>query len=157
MRRDLKKVNIELNLKPLDRVAATSAYYTEQWNGLYAKGAGSSRSLDAGGFLESVRTGGADNGGKLTDPKIDELYAKIKATYKPEDQYKLVKDLEDYIVKQQVAFALQLPDRFALSLWRKHMHNFIDNSAWWIGGGGGQQHVTSWLDDKVPNRNIDSF
>jgi ABC-type transport system substrate-binding protein len=156
VRRDLKAIGVELNLKPLDNVAANRVYLFEEWKGLYNKGAGRSLSLDAAGSYESVRTGGADNGGKLSDPKIDQMVQQAKAAYKQDDYFRIAKQINDYVV-QNVSFGLHMPSNFALSMWRGYLHNVIENPAWWITGGGGQQFVYSWMDDKVPTRNIDSF
>jgi ABC-type transport system substrate-binding protein len=157
LKRDLGKIGVELNLVPLDRVAASRVYAFEEWKGLYNSGSGASRNLDAGGFLDHVTSTGFGNGGKLNDPKIDDLAKKAKATYKADEQTKIIKEIEDYVVKQQVAKGLHLPDRFALSIWRKYVHNMIDTAAWWASGGGAQQFGQTWLDEKIANRNIDSF
>jgi ABC-type transport system substrate-binding protein len=151
-----KAIGVELNLKPLDAVASQTKYYANDWNGLYNKGAGRATALDAGGYYESVRTGGIDNGGNLSDQKIDDLVNQSKAAYDQTKYYQLANQIDDYELKN-VAFGLHMPDRFALSMWRKYLHNVIETPSWWLTGGGAQQFVNSWLDDKVPNRNIDSF
>jgi hypothetical protein len=107
--------------------------------------------------VQGLVTGGGLNGVGVSDPHLDELFAKERATFDANERISVFNQLEQYANQDQLLRGAQLPVGFGLSMWRKYLHNIIDPNGKWISGGGLQQLNVSWLDQKVAKRDLNSF
>jgi peptide/nickel transport system substrate-binding protein len=155
VQRDLKQIGINVELKTVPRTS--TLFYEQGWNGLFASSTGSATATDSDDFFNFVLTGSPLNGGGLSDAKIDATHKKLRETLDNDEKMKLNAEIDKYISEEALLWGLLMPDMFQFTLWRKYAHNLIDTAAWWISGGGGNVVSNSWLDDKAPSRNIDSF
>ena len=157
IRRDLRAVGIDIRLEPQDVLGHTRVHYAGQWNGLSQYGVGNATALDADAFLRFVETGQGVNGQGISDPQIDAMLQRYRATYDARQQFEVAKEIEKYVADDQMTLGVILPTFFGLLLWHKHLKNVIDNPAWYITGGAGQLMTEMYLDQSVPNRDINSF
>ena len=157
LRRDFRAVGIDLRLEPQDAIGFTRSHYGGQWNGLSSVGVGGSATLDADGYFRFVETGTGLNGSGVSDPTVDGLVQRWRATYDTNQQFDIARQVERYVVDDQVLLGLSVPENFGLQIWHKHLKNVIDNPSWYINGGAGQMFTEMWLDHGVPARDINSF
>jgi ABC-type transport system substrate-binding protein len=156
VRHDLGAIGIVLDLKPLDALGASRTFNAQQWNGLFSTSIGA-LGLDADYQVQRLVTGAAVNGTGVSDPMVDALFTKERATFDTNERIKVFEQIETYVNRDQMLRGIQLPDGFGMAVWRKYLHNLIDTSGWWINGTTGQQFTQAWIDDKAPKRTIDSY
>jgi ABC-type transport system substrate-binding protein len=157
VRRDLKAIGIELNLKPIDAVGITRAFFVPDWKGFYSYRVTGAGNVDADNSVQYLVTGSGLNGPGVSDPMLDDLFAKQRAATDVNSRFKALNDIEQYANRDQLLCGIQLPVGFGYSMWRKYGHNLLDPNGEWISGGGMKVTWSSWQEDKAAKRNIDSY
>ena len=97
LQNQLAKVGVQLELQAVDTAAHNKAMGTGDYEAIFI--VFQDAQLGAGGRLhEYLLTTGGLNGGKLSDPQFDALYQKVNTTLGREQQKRVWREIQDYLI-----------------------------------------------------------
>jgi len=143
-----KDIGVEVELKPLEYATWTSTMYNKAHKHLIlvAKGLGSPF-----GILVMVKPGAFWNPANVNDPHINEVIAKAEQTADLTEQYRILKELNTYIIDQAAYVILPVSYTYRYAWpWVKNYYgeHFVASYA------SSQVHATIWLDRELREKMI---
>jgi ABC-type transport system substrate-binding protein len=128
-----KHLDVTVNLKLLDTVAATNALYAGQWEGLISAPCyipGCWRGGDEP-FLQMIK-GAPLNFQKIDDPRINELYLRQRGELDPAKRAALLWEFEQYELSQ--IYAIRYSGLMTFTLFQPWSMNCAPQQVTWRGG-----------------------